>query len=102
MIAWYLIKPVDLISHKTPWQVKSDVRHSGVVWCTTVPDWKVARQRFRKFNSKYIDCLTPDDFTRQSALIGLNKLCNDAHIRAANKYLTWQDICPITFNFGRT
>jgi hypothetical protein len=24
------------------------------------------------------------------------------HYRAANKYLTWQDICPITFNFGRT
>jgi hypothetical protein len=23
-------------------------------------------------------------------------------IRAANKYLTWQDICPITFNFGWT
>ena len=22
--------------------------------------------------------------------------------RAANKYLTWQDICPITFNFVRT
>jgi hypothetical protein len=26
------------------------------------------------------------------------KLCH----RAANKYLTWQDICLITFNFGRT